>query len=139
MATSAIFDMLRQKESPAKGGAKGSVAILKESTQLGCVSEDSYPRKSVLREQGKLGSKHTIIFSKSTWHQIKIRQRKGPSRGTIQKCEPHERCPCAPKFGERLTLGDFAPRKMRLQSSMEFGKNCLLAQECGESYVFCFW
>ena len=30
-----------------KGGAKGSVAILKESFQLGCVSQDSYPRKSI--------------------------------------------------------------------------------------------
>ena len=26
----------------------------------------------------------------------KIRERKGPSRGVIQKCEPHERNPCAP-------------------------------------------
>ena len=42
MATNAIFDMLRQRECPAKGqrkgGAKGSVSILKESIQLGCVS-----------------------------------------------------------------------------------------------------
>ena len=29
-----------------KGGAKRSVAILKESSQKGCVSQDSYPRKS---------------------------------------------------------------------------------------------
>ena len=40
-------------------------------------------------------------FSKGTWHQIKIRERKGPSRGIIQKCAPHGRSPCAPKFGER--------------------------------------
>ena len=31
-----------------KGGAKGSVAKVKESIQLGCVSQDSYPRKSIL-------------------------------------------------------------------------------------------
>ena len=30
-----------------KGGAKGPVALLKESIQLGCVSQDSYPRKSI--------------------------------------------------------------------------------------------
>ena len=84
-----------------KGGAKGSVALVKESTQLGCVSQDSHPRKSILREQGKLGSKHTVKFSKGTWHQIKIRERKGPSRGLIPKCAPHERSPCAPKFEER--------------------------------------
>ena len=79
-------------ENPSKksktGGAKGSVALLKESTQLG-------------REEGNLGSKRAVKFSKGTWHQIKIWERKSPSRGTIQKCEPHERSPCPPKFGER--------------------------------------
>ena len=54
-----------------EGGAKGSVAFLKESTQQGCVSQDSYPRKSILRETGKLGSKHAVSFSKGTWHQKK--------------------------------------------------------------------
>ena len=34
-----------------KGGAKGSVALLKESTQLGCVSQDSYPRNSIPLEK----------------------------------------------------------------------------------------
>ena len=40
-----------------KSGAKGSVALLKESIQLGCVSRDSHPRKSILRERGKIGIK----------------------------------------------------------------------------------
>ena len=53
-----------------KGGAEGSDAILKESIQLGCVSQDSYPRKSILREEGRLWPKHTVKFSKSTWHPI---------------------------------------------------------------------
>ena len=83
-ATNATPDMLRQKESPAKkskkGGAKGSVAMLKESIQLGCVSQDSYPRKYVLREQGKLGSKHTVKISKGTWHQIRNSGNKGVHR-----------------------------------------------------------
>ena len=60
-----------------KGGAKGSVAILKESTQWCCVSQDSYPRKSILHEPGKLGSNHTVKFSKGTWHHIKISGKKG--------------------------------------------------------------
>ena len=30
-----------------------------------------------------------------------IRERKGPSRRVIEKCEPHERSPCAPRFEER--------------------------------------
>ena len=52
-----------------KGGAKGSVATLKESAQLGSVSQDSHPGKSSLREEGQLGSKHAVTFSKTAWHQ----------------------------------------------------------------------
>ena len=70
MPTHANFDMLRQKEKPSKksknGGAQGSVAILEECMQLRCVSQDSYPRKSVLRDTGKLGTKRTVKFSKGT-------------------------------------------------------------------------
>ena len=77
---------------------KGSVALSKESIQLDCVSQNSHPRLSILREEG---SNHTVKFSKGTWHHRKIRERKGPSRGVIQKCEPHEGNPCAAKFAER--------------------------------------
>ena len=69
--------------------------------QVGCVSQDSYPRKSIPSGKGKFGSKHAVKFFKGTWHQIKIRERNGPSRGIIPKCGPHQRGPCAPKFGER--------------------------------------
>ena len=57
------------------------------------------PRKSMLLKVGTLG--HTIKFSKGTWHHVKNRERKGPSQGVMQKCEPQERNPCAPKFAER--------------------------------------
>ena len=117
---------LRPSKKSKKDGAKGSVALLKESTQLGCVSQGSYPRKSVLREQGRLGSTHTVKFSKSTWPKIKIRERKGPSRAIIQKCEPHERSPCAPKFEER---------SQEEMLHLGFGETHLKAQECEQSYV----
>ena len=43
--TSALFDKLGADERPSnkskKGSAKGSVALLKEPFQLGCVSQDS--------------------------------------------------------------------------------------------------
>ena len=84
-----------------KGGAKGSVALMKESFQLGCVSQDSYQRKSIPCERRKFGSNRTVKFSNDTWHQINIREKKGPSRGIIQKCEPHERSPWAPGVEER--------------------------------------
>ena len=32
---------------------------------------------------------------------VRIRDNKGPSQGNIQKCEPQERNPWAPKFEER--------------------------------------
>ena len=59
MAINADSDMLRRRKKPSKkskkGGAKGSVALLKESVSLGCVSQDSQRRKSILRKAGKLG------------------------------------------------------------------------------------
>ena len=74
MATDVICDILTQKESPTKDQRKvvlrGSVAILKESMQLGCVSQDSYPRKFTQCEPGKMGSIHAVKFTKGTWHQI---------------------------------------------------------------------
>ena len=87
---------------PVEAGVKGSVALRKESTPFGCVSqEDSCPSKSILREQGQLGSKHTVKFSKGTWHQREIWERKSPSRTIFQKCEPHERGLCARRLAER--------------------------------------
>ena len=86
-----------------KGGAKGKVSLLKESTQLGCTSQDSYPRQSILHEPEDLGSKHAVKFSKGTWHQSEIREKKRPSQGVVRKGAPHERGPCAPKFREPIT------------------------------------
>ena len=83
------------KQSPR---TKGSVAFLKECIQFGCVSQDYPQRKSILREVGKLGSNHTVKFSKGTWHHVKIRERKDPSYGVMQKCESQERIPWAPNL-----------------------------------------
>ena len=65
----------RPSKKSKKDGAKGSVALLKESAQVGCVSQDSHPRKSILRESGKLGSKTRRQLLQRHWHQIKIRER----------------------------------------------------------------
>ena len=59
---------------------------------------------SIQLKVGKLGSNasagHTVTFSGCTWHHIKILEKR-TSRGIIQKCEPHERNRCAPRFAER--------------------------------------
>ena len=57
-ATTVCSDTLRLMCSPVKqskkSGGKGSVASLKESKQLGCVSQDTDPpKKSTLRKSGK--------------------------------------------------------------------------------------
>ena len=106
-----------------KGGAKGSVAILKESTQFGCVSPESYPRNFILREPGMLGSKHAVKFSKGTWHQIKNRESKGPSRGIVQKCAPHERGPCAPKFDKRSHEETLHQERCARKAAWDLAKN----------------
>ena len=106
MATNAISDMLRQKESPAssqrKRWCKRISCYVEGVKTIGFVYLKILVREQlILCEQGNLGSQHTVKFSKGSWHQIKIRERKGPSRGIIPKCAPHERSPCAPQFGER--------------------------------------
>ena len=81
------------EEKPSKKSKKestqGAVAILRQK-QKGprcCVSQNSDPKKSILRKWG-------------TWYITKIRE-KWQSGGIIQKGEPHERNPCAPTFEER--------------------------------------
>ena len=51
-------------EKSKKSGGKDQLPSLKESIQLGCVSQEYPPRKSILREVGQLGSKDTVKFSK---------------------------------------------------------------------------
>ena len=91
----------KPSKKPKKGGAKGSVALLEQTVQFGCVSHDSPQRKWTVREKGKLGSNHTVKFLKATMRRTKIREKKGPSQGIIQKCEPQERKPWAPTFEEQ--------------------------------------
>ena len=62
---------------------KGSVAMLEETIQLGCMSKDCPQRKSTLRENERLGSNYTVKFSKTTLRHARIREKKGPSRRII--------------------------------------------------------
>ena len=116
----ARFRHVEAEEKPSKkskkGGAKGSVALLKESAQLGCVSQDSYPRKSIPSNSPRALGTH------------KISGKKG-SRGVNQECEPHERNPCAPRFKERTQDETLHQEKIRPQSSMGVGEKCLQAHK----------
>ena len=97
------------EEKPSKRSksesTQGAVAILTEKKVQGCVSQNSDPKKSILRKPGQTrlnaSAGHALKFSGRTWYEVQNRERKGPSRGVIQKGEPHERNLCAPKFEER--------------------------------------
>ena len=58
-----------------------------------------------------------------TWHQTKIRKRKGPSQGIIQKCEPHERSPCAPKLGERSNEENLHQERCARRAAWDLAKS----------------
>ena len=98
-------ETLSKRSKRERESTRGAVAILRQKKVQGCVSQNSDPKKSVLRKAGQTrlnaSAGHTIKFSGRTWYEIQIRERKGPSRGVVQKCELHERNPCASKFEER--------------------------------------
>ena len=58
---------------------------------MGCVSRDPHPRKSVQRQEEKMGIKEHRQILQGDVAPKKNRERKGPSRGITQK----------PKFEER--------------------------------------
>ena len=67
---------------------------------LGCVSQDSHPRKSILRKEGNW-DQITPSNSPKARGTTSNTGKMGPSRGVIQKCGPPERYPCAPRFEDR--------------------------------------
>ena len=103
MAIIACIHMLMVRSKSES--AQGAVAILEEKR-----SEVEYLKIQIQRSLfcGKLGKQDWTLlgdtrknFSGRTLYEITNGERKGPSRGVIQKGEPHERNPCAPKFEER--------------------------------------
>ena len=60
-----------------KSDGKGSVASKKENIQLRCVSQDSSQRKSILRENRKLRSNHTVKLSQIKMRHEKVRETTG--------------------------------------------------------------
>ena len=92
-----------------KGGSKGSVAMSKESGQLGCVSEDFCSRKIC-----------------STWT---------GKKGSIARDHPKVVASWALSLRTKITWGDLSPRKMRPQSSVGFVEKLFQAQEFRQNYV----
>ena len=102
-ATLAFSDTLKMMDSSIKKVKekwwKGSVVLLKDSKQLDCVSQDTHPPEKSFLWNWKLGSNCVVTLSQDATS--KNRERKGPSQGMVQKCEPQERNPCASQFEDR--------------------------------------
>ena len=106
MAVTACIDMLMVRRNPARSRRK---RVLKEQLRRKrgprlCISKfrskEVYSAESwATRLNASAG--HAIKFSGRTWYEVQIRERELPSRGVIPKGEPHERNPCAPRFGDK--------------------------------------
>ena len=95
----------------------------------------------------KIYSTWTWKFGSKTHRQIlqrhPARNQKSVKKGSIARYYPKV---CASwayslraEIRGKITRGDLAPRNMRLQSSVGFGKTYLQAQEFRQNYVLCCW
>ena len=74
---------------------------LSDARQLGCVSQDMTPPKSILRKSTDMPKTiQRVKFKKAIARHTKIRDQ-NPSLGYICPGEPHERSPNTPKFEDR--------------------------------------
>ena len=93
LGNSGLYRHADREEKPNKRSksesSQGAIAIPKEKKVQGCVSQNSDPKKSVLRKAGQTrlnaSAGHAFKFSGRTRYEVQIRERKGPSRGFIQK------------------------------------------------------
>ena len=100
-----------------KGGAKGSVATSKESFQLGCVSQDSCPRRSIPREKKENWDQNTPSkCTRAPGTKLKFGKER-VHREVLSTIVRLMSSPCAPKFEEdhtrRLRSKNDAPAKRR--------------------------
>ena len=128
---SCYFPHVETEKNPNKtstnGGAKGSVARLKETI---CVSRDPRPGKSILRKEGALRSNHAVKFSKGTWH-----KNIGKERVHHEVLSTSVGLMSVILARPSLRRGHLARRKMRPQSSIGLAEEYLQAQECGQDHV----
>ena len=84
-----------------KNGGKSTVAMLKDTRQLGCIFQVMEPPKSILRKSTNMQKPiQRVKFTKAIARHAKIRDQ-NPSLGYICLGDPHQRNPNAPKFEDR--------------------------------------
>ena len=130
MATDAISDMMRRMRCPAKSRRK-------------VVRKDQLPYQGSPHNRVvclEIPTREKLFYGKKeNWDQItpsnspRVRftkqknGRKGRSRGVIQKCEPYERSPCAPRF-EEMSQDETSHQE---RCTRRLGVKCIQAQEYG--------
>ena len=129
-------DICLFRHSEVDGQPKKKVASLKESIQLGCVSQDTVPPKKLFH--GKVEKWDQIAPSQSpkgTLHHTKMGEKRVHRKRVIQKCEPQERNPCAPKCEDKTLQENLSTRTLHQQRSMGLCEKCLKAQNKGQCHV----
>ena len=127
------------QQGSKKGGAKGSVVFLKESTQSGLCISRSLSEKVYSTWTTKIGieTRRQILQ-----RHLALNQNSG-KKGSIARYYPKVCTSWAwslrAKIRAQITWGDLDPRTMRSQSSVGFGEKYLQAQEFGHYYVLCSW
>ena len=104
MAKNADFRHVEADGQPSKkskkSGVKGSVALIKGVLHNWVVCQDS--QEKISTERRNIGTKsHGHILQGHVAPHQKIGKERVHREELIQKCEPHERNPCAPRFEDK--------------------------------------
>ena len=121
-----------------KIGDKSAVAILKNTRQLGCVSQDMEPLKptTILRKSSNILKPIRFVrFTKAVLRHAKIRDQ-NPSLGLICPSDPHQRNPNAPKFENRSQEETEWQERCARKAAWRLAKNVLKFKEKHKTACF---
>ena len=133
VAKNANSDTLRSMGSPARSQRKvvrkDQLHYWRSLHNWGCVSQDSYPRKSIPRKDGKLGSNHTVTILQGHVAPHKNSGKNGSIARRHSKVWTSRARSVRFQIWRKDTRRNLAPRKMRPQSGMGLGEIFLQAQK----------
>ena len=120
---------VKPNKKSKKGGAKQEVdkQEVEERSLYSCVMY----LKILIRE-------NLFNVNLEYWDQNTLRERKGPSRGIIQKCAPHERGSCAPKFEDRSHEETLNQERCARKAAWDFAKKTFASSRIRTKLGFMF-
>ena len=117
------------RRSDKKLGPNSSIRRFSDARQLGCVSQDMTPPKSILRKSADMPKPiQRVNFTKAIARHTKIRDQ-NPSLGYICPGAPHERSPNAPKFEDRSQEETEWQEQGARETAWKLAKNVLKLKE----------